>query len=369
MSKAGPSRIPLARPSIGDAERSAAQRVLSGTQLTGGPELSRFEGLLAQRSGREHAVAVSSGTAALELSLWALGISQGDEVLVSAFGFPAAANAIAARGAVPIPIDVRPDTWCIDSSKARQAVNSRTKAVVTIDQLGVVTSSEEIAALETDTGLPVLSDAACGLAGHDAHGRPAGSTGRVATFSFHPRKLITTGEGGAIVCDDPVLARSLRELRNHGQVGGGVFSRIGTNARLAELPSAIGCAQMARLEPMLAERRMLVAGYKERLQSLQQRGLLSWQEPEEGALPSWQSFSVLLHDAKTRPSLFEKLSALGIESGVATYSFPQLSTFASTSACPMASRLHAGGVSLPLYIGMRSVQLNRVCEGMESALR
>ncbi len=360
--------IPLARPSIGDAERSAVQRVLSGTMLTGGPELSRFEGLVAEHANRRFAIATSSGTSALELALWSLGVGRGDTVLVCAFGFPAAANAVAARGATPVAIDVDQQTWLMDFEAAAKAISSTTKAIVCIDQLGAVTSSVAIESLENSRGVPVISDAACGFGGSDDKGEPAGSAGRMATFSFHPRKLITTGEGGAIVCDDEALATQLRQLRNHGQAGGGRFASIGTNARLDECSAAIGCAQLARLVPMLAERRMLVAGYKERLASLRQSGRLSWQDLPEHSVHANQSFSVLLDEHCDRDTTVAALQERGIGCGAATYSFVEIGIHADAGRAPIAKALHERSLSLPLYIGMRSAELGRVCDALGEVL-
>lgn len=363
------SVIPLARPSIGDAERSAAQRVLSGTQLTGGAELVRFESMLAQESQRPHAIAVSSGTSALELALWAMDIGAGDKVLITAFGFPAAANLVAARGAIPVPVDVERSRWCVDFAHARKLVDSQTKALVTIDQLGAVTSSRQIAEFERDTGVAVLADAACGLGGIDEEGLPAGVAGYAATFSFHPRKVVTTGEGGAIVCSSPEMSESLKQIRNHGQAGGGRFARLGTNARLSEVSCAIGCAQLARLETMQAERRMLVAGYKERLADLISPGACTWQQLLGKEEHANQSFAVLLSDESKRDGLLSGLREQNIECGVATYSFTEIEIHESTNTCPVATGLHRGAVSLPLYLGMRSSELDRVCEAVEKLLR
>jgi len=361
--------IPLARPSIGDAERSAAQRVLSGTQLTQGPELARFETALATQAGRAHALATSSGTSALELAFWALDIGPGDTVLVTAFGFPAAANAIAARGATPIAVDVDERTWLMNFEAAAAAVRPSTKAIVTIDQLGAVTSSAKIEALQEAVGLPVVSDAACGLGGLDELERPAGCTGRMATYSFHPRKLVTTGEGGAIVCDDDSLASRLREIRNHGQLGGGKFASIGTNARLDECSAAIGSAQLARLDPMLAERRMLVDGYKERLASLEQAGRLQWQQLPPGAVHAYQSFSIVLDGSCDRAEVLASLQQQDIGCGVATYSFCELGIHSHAGHAPVAKTLHERAMSLPLYVGMRSPELNRVCDALKDGLQ
>lgn len=361
--------IPLARPSITDSERSAAQRVLSTSQLTGGPETARFEKLLAGHCGRKHALATSSGTSALELALRALSIGPGDTVLVTAFGFPAAANLIADRGATAVPVDVDKETWLMDFALARRAISEKIKAVVTIDQLGAVTRAADIRALEEETGKPVISDAACGFGGTDQDGLAAGSTGRLATFSFHPRKVITTGEGGAVVCDDEETAIRLRALRNHGQIGGGKFSEPGTNARLGELPSAIGSAQMARLQPMLIERRMLVEGYKQRLEVARARYSLSWQLLPDGAVHANQTFAVMLPEHTERDEVVAKMAAKGIQCGAATYSFAEIPIHKGCGEAPVAQALHHLALALPLYLGMRSGELDRVCDALAEALK
>jgi len=337
--------------------------------LTGGAELTRFEERLAQTAERAHAVATSSGTSALELALWALEVGPGDTVLVTAFGFPAAANAVAARGATPIAVDIDTESWLMDVAAAERALTSSTKAIVTIDQLGAVTSGAAIEALEASSGVPIVSDAACGIGGTDEKGRASGAAGRMATFSFHPRKVITTGEGGAIVCDDAELALQLRQLRNHGQAGGGRFASLGTNARLDELSSAIGLAQLARLEPMLTERRMLVEGYHERLQGLRKSSRLSWQVLPEGSQHANQSFSVLLHNKANRAEVIEALVEQGIGCGVATYSFAEIGTHEGCGNAPNAAVLHNQAISLPLYIGMRSAELDRVCDALAKAVQ
>ena len=241
---------------------------------------------------------------------------------------------------------------------------------MTIDQLGAVTRAADINALERECGLPVISDAACGLAGSDEDGQAAGHAGRMATFSFHPRKVITTGEGGAIVCDDEELAIRLRQLRNHGQRGGGRFASPGTNARLAELPCAIGCAQLARLESMQAERQMLVEGYKERLAALASDGLLSWQELPEGAVHANQSFAVCLNQSANREQVIASLrDEKRVECGVATYSFAEIEIHDGLLPAPNAKALHHRAIALPLYVGMRSTELSRVSDALEGVLR
>jgi dTDP-4-amino-4,6-dideoxygalactose transaminase len=368
-----PDPIPLARPSLGDPELAAAERVLRSGRLVMGPEVARFEQLLAPRCRRAHAVAVGSGTAALELAIAALGLGPGDQVLVPAFGFPAAANVLAARGAHPVPVDVDAATWNLDVDAARAALTPRCRALLSIDQLGLVAEAAPLAALALEADLPLIDDAACALGGADSAGVAGGGYGEVATLSFHPRKLITTGEGGAILCDDPELAAVLRQLRNHGQSAPGAFVRFGTNARLPELAGAVGAAQLARLDAMLAERRLLADGYRQRLAPLRAAGRLSWQEPPAGAMHSYQTFAVLLSAPADRDAVRARLAAAGIESGPATYAFHRLPSFRdrleiARVRAPVADALHDRALALPLYVGMRSGELDRVAAALSEAL-
>jgi perosamine synthetase len=364
--------IPLARPSIGETEMAAAERALRSGRLVLGPENRRFEEELAARCRRRHAVATASGTAALELALWALGVGEGDDVLVTAFGFPAAANAVRRAGARPVPVDVEDATWTMDMGGAQAALDrcGRARAIVTIDQLGLPTESAPLARLEAACGVPVIADAACGLGGADSTGAPAGGYGRVSILSFHPRKVITTGEGGALLCDDDGLAALLRELRNHGQEGPGSFRRVGTNARLSEVAAAIGCAQLARLDEMVAERRLLAEGYRRRLAPLARAGRISWQEPAPGAMHAYQTFAVRLAAGIDRDPVRRALADAAIECGPATFAFHRLLPHVAEQPPELAQAdaLHERGLALPLYVGMRSAELDAVADALGEAL-
>ncbi len=363
--------IPLARPALGDAEVAAAERALRSGRLVLGPEVERFEQTLAARTGRRHAVAVGSGTAALELALWVLGVGGGDEVLVPAFGFPAAANAVRARGATAVPVDVDPASWNLDPESLRAALGQRSRAIVSIDQFGLVAEAEPITELAAQNGLQLIDDAACALGATSARGVPGGGYGLVGTLSFHPRKLVTTGEGGAVLCDDDSLAAELRKVRNHGQAAPGRFERVGTNARLSELAAAVGSAQLERLDAVLAERRLLAEGYRRRLAPLAEAGRISWQESPAGAMHAYQTFATRLAPDLDRNAVRAALAAAAIESGPATYAFHRLPSYAGIGRpVPLAhsDALHERSLALPLYIGMRSAELDRVCETLTGAI-
>jgi perosamine synthetase len=371
-------RIPLARPAIGAGEHEAVAAVLESGRLVLGPENQRFEAALASAAARRHAICVSSGTTALELSLWALGGAAGgpgDEVLVPAGGFPAAAHAVLRMGARPVLVDIDAGDWTMDLGAARAVLTPRTRALISIDTLGVVAEAAPLEALCREAGIALIADAACSLGGADSQGRPGGGYGSLAIYSFHPRKVITTGEGGAVLCDDDGLAESVRALRHIGQTAPGRFARPGTNARLPEMAAAMGCVQMERLEAMLRERRLLCEGYRDRLAGLHRAGKLSWQEAQPGARPAHQTFAVLIADHARLPSRDQVrayLADAGIESQVAIYAQHRLDSVRpavpQAERFPVAEAVADRGLALPLYVGMRSAQLDRVCDTLAEVI-
>ncbi|HEX5659048.1 MAG TPA: aminotransferase class I/II-fold pyridoxal phosphate-dependent enzyme, partial [Polyangiales bacterium] len=199
--------IPLTVPALGSEEIAAAERVLRSGMLVQGREVQQFESELAQRTQRRHAIAVSSGTAALELALRALGVGPGDEVLVPALTWPSPGHAVLAVGASVGLVDVDPEEWNAHAFE----LGPRTRAVIAIDQFGNPARQRELASL----AVPLIVDAACSL-GSSYEGRPCGSFGAIATMSFHPRKVLTTGEGGACLTDDDALAERISVLANYG---------------------------------------------------------------------------------------------------------------------------------------------------------
>ncbi|MEM9493435.1 MAG: DegT/DnrJ/EryC1/StrS family aminotransferase, partial [Myxococcota bacterium] len=369
MAPSWESTIPLARPALGDDESRAADRVLRSGRLVLGPENVRFEEQLATLTGRAHAVCVTSGTTALELVLWALdlGPKRGrptPELLVPAAGFPAAANAALRMGAVPIPVDIDPHAWTMDTAAAAAAIGPATVALVSVDTFGLVAEAEPLRQLVADAGIALIDDAACSLGGRDSAGVPGGGYGVAGSLSFHPRKVITTGEGGAVVCDDSELAETLRQLRNQGQSfgpDGRRFARVGSNARLGEMAAAIGCVQLGRLDALLRERALLVAGYRERLGEQRAAGALTWQDGGETARSAHQTFAVQLAPDRDRDAVQRRLAEAGIESGPAVFALHWLDSFGqlpgmSDRRLPVAEALHRRGLALPLFPGMRSAE-------------
>jgi len=217
-----------------------------------GALVERFEHAVAALVGRRHAVAVSSGTSALQLALKALQIGPGDEVLCPALSWPSPAHAVRVAGAKARFVDVDQDEWNSSAEALRAARNGSTRAAIVIDQFGNPARAEEIrAALGA---LPIIEDAACALGSRFANG-PCGSLGKVSCLSFHPRKILTTGEGGMCLTDDDDIAEKLRMLRNHGQLRGEFVVAAG-NSRMTEIAAALGLAQLQRLDDIIVRRRV-----------------------------------------------------------------------------------------------------------------
>lgn len=247
-------RIRMASPITGPEELEAIGAVLASGILTNGPATRRFEELMAERHGTRHGVALANGTVALAGMYLAAGIGPGDEVIVPSLTFIATATAVLHVGATPVFADVEPDTLNLDPDDVVRRITPRTRAVVPVHYGGQPAAMDRFVELGATHGIDVLEDAAQAH-GAGFRGRPAGSWGRAAMFSFTPTKNITTGEGSVVTTDDDDLAASLRLLRNHGMSAQYHHTHLGYNWRLSELQSAMGCCQMERLDEILAAKR------------------------------------------------------------------------------------------------------------------
>jgi perosamine synthetase len=251
-------RIGLARPDVGQEEIEAVSRVLRGPILTNGPETVAFEQDFADLHGAEHGVAFANGTVALVALFAALGIGPGDEVIVPSLTFVSSATSIVYAGATPVFADVDPETFNLDPADVARRLRPRVKGILAVHYGGQPADLAELSALAADAGVVLLEDAA------EAHGaryrgRHVGTWGRAGMFSFTPTKNITTGEGGMVLTADGDLAGRLRLLRNHGQVSPYEHAVLGCNWRLSEMQAAMGRAQTAKLEAILARKQSLAA--------------------------------------------------------------------------------------------------------------
>lgn len=354
--------IRLTIPEIGEEEIRAVTAVLRSGYLVQGEHVQKFERLVAEYVGVRHAVAVSSGTAALHLALLALGIGPGDEVIVPDFTFPATANVVELVGATPVLVDIDLATFNMDVTQIRPAVTKRTKAILPVHLFGQPADMEPILRLAEEHGLLVIEDAACAL-GAEYRGRRSGAIGQVGCFSFHPRKAITTGEGGMVVTNDDAVAVRVRELRNHGMVtveGHNQFEHAGFNYRMTDFQGALGVAQMGRLDQIIARRTELAGLYHEALADVQ---AMTRPEAMEGVRHIWQSYVVLVREGVERDRLLHSLREQGIETTIGTYAVSVQPHYARTARyCPKSHQAYARSLCLPLHTQMSAVDVKTVAE-------
>jgi perosamine synthetase len=349
--EAGTDVVRLAKPAVGEEELAEIREVLESGTLTMGPKVAELETLLAVAAGTEHAVAVSSGTAALHLGVLALGIGPGDEVLVPAYTFPATANVVALVGATPVLADVDPVTMNMDAGDAARRVTPRTKAVLAVHLFGRPARLEEL------PELPVLEDAA-GALGASHGGRACGSLGELGCFSFHPRKIVTTGEGGAVTTDDDALAERIRSLRHHGWSGDDMPDGA-YNYRLSDVLCALGIPQLGRLEELLATRERIAAGYAERLAGLD----VVLPTADEGDRHGWQAYVIQLD---RRDEVMTALRAQGIECQIGTYGLHRLGAYRDQGRFPGADAAYERALALPLHGRLGADELDQVAEALDN---
>jgi perosamine synthetase len=355
--------IPLTIPALGAEELAACERVLISGMLVQGKEVQAFEAALAEATRRSHAVAVVNGTAALELALRALGLGPGDEVLCPALTWPSPAHAVRSVGATPVLVEVDPQEWNAGPREFASALGPRTKAAIVIEQFGNPARHDQIA--EQLPGLPLIVDAACSL-GSSYRGAACGSHGVIACTSFHPRKVLTTGEGGACLTDDSDLAQRLRVLRNHGQSTPGQFEQAAGNERMTELAGAIGRVQLGKLEKLCDARRDLVARFRAALPELTLQRV-----PEHGRA-NGQTLGVLVGAPQAGPSARDRALASfaerGVQAGKLSYALQELPQFAEERAAALAQGrslehtrdIAERGLCLPLFPGMSEEQMGKV---------
>jgi len=347
-------RIRLGRPDLGTAELAQVAEVLDSGMLTMGPKVAELEAQLAQACEVKHALAVSSGTAALHVAVLALGLEPGDEVLVPAYTFPATANVLALEGFRPVLVDVDPVTMNIDPAKVD--VGPRTKAILPVHLFG------RPARLEQLPDLPILEDAA-GALGARRGGRACGSLGLLGCLSFHPRKIVTTGEGGAVTTSDDDVAAAVAALRNHGwrSLVPADMPAPGFNYRLSDILAAVGIPQMQRLDELLAERTRIADGYSERLRDAP----VLLPSVDDGDVHGWQAYVVQVDD---RDRVLAELRAQGIEAQIGTYALHLLGAYAEQGDFPGASRVFERALALPFHTLLTEGELDRVAEALTALL-
>jgi len=376
-----PMSIPLTRPVLGEAEERAVLEVLRSGWLVQGPKVAELERVVAGLVGARHAVATSNCTTALHLALILHGIGAGDEVIVPSFTFIATANAVTYTGATPVFADIDPSTYNLDPDAVNAAITPRTKAIMPVHQIGLAADMDRLHAIARQHGTVLIEDAAPAL-GATYRGRPVGGLGNTACFSFHPRKAVTTGEGGMITTDDGALAERARLLRAHGMSVSDLarhqarrviieeYQDIGYNYRMSDVHAAIGIEQLKRLPSILAQRCELAERYTAAFSDLEgvQLPFSSGETPH-----TYQSYMIQLRAGagSTRERLMDELLAAGIPTrrGVmAIHREPVYRKRCGSVSLPVTETAAATTVLIPLYAGMTDGEQEYVIDHVRRAL-
>jgi perosamine synthetase len=374
--------IPIALPSLGTEEWEAVREPLESGWVTQGPQVAAFERTFAQLHDVRFALATTSCTTALHLALDGLGLGPGDEVIVPAFTWVATPNAAVYCGATPVFADVDPLTYNLDPADVAAKLTERTRVVVPVHLFGLCM---DVDALRTvlPPGVSVLEDAAC-AAGAQLGGRPAGGLGDVAAFSFHPRKSITTGEGGMVTTNDKDLAERMERRRNHGAAVSEevrhngpapyllpAFAEIGFNYRMTDVQAAIGLVQLGKLDRFIDERERWARWYDERLASLS--WLLTPPRPATGR-HGWQAYVTdVVEDEAPAPrnEMMARLLELGVSTRPGTHCAAGLDVYRRRrdpghDSCPVSERLERTTMALPLHNRMEPEDYEHVAEALLS---
>lgn len=356
--------IPISLPHTGEEEWLAAKEPIMSGWLTAGPKVREFEEIFAKRHGVKHAMAVTSATTALHLALVALNIKEGDEVIVPAFTWVSTANVVLYCGAKVVFVDVDRTTFNLDVNDLKKKISSKTKAIIPVHLFGLCVDMDAIK--EVAPNIPLVEDGAC-AAGAGYKGSAAGSLGTIGCFSFHPRKSITTGEGGMITTNDSKLAELISNLRNHGasiseeQRHHGAkpyilpeFNMLGYNYRMTDLQAAVGIVQLKKLDLFIDEREKWANYYHEQLKDI------TWlKTPVVHAdyKHGWQSYVVYIDESKSpisRNDIMEKMQQMGVSTRPGTHAPHMLKYYADKynikpDDFPGARDCNNYSMSIPLF--------------------
>lgn len=361
--------IPLIKPYFPEETKQSVADVLDSGHLTEGEVTREFEASIARCCGARHGIAVTSCTTGLELALRCLGIGPGDEVIVPDFTYPATASVVMIVGATAVLVDVSPKTMLIDYDAIENAVTKKTRAIIPVSLFGNPLDWGRLMRIKERYGLFIVEDAACGL-GSTYDGRSTGSLADISVFSHHPRKFITTGEGGTITTNSDAWAGSMRSYKHFGMDRQAdrdqcVFRRVGTNYKMSDLLAAVGLQQMVVIDDLLSERRRLADIYRHLFSGSVAVGL---PDITTGGMHSWQTFCVFVRD---RDRIMVALRGQGIEVQIGTYALHRQPAFTSGPVCRHAvafggsdwAYMHC--LALPLYRGMTMAEQQRVGDALK----
>jgi dTDP-4-amino-4,6-dideoxygalactose transaminase len=354
----------LTIPAIDDNELNAVKEVLDSGYLTMGPKTEAFERAVAEYTGAKYAIATTSATTALHLSLVALDIGKGDEVIVPSFTFPATVNVIIQQEATPVLADIDLETFNISAESLKEKVTSKTKAIMPVHLFGLSADMDPVMGIASENKLMIIEDAACAL-GSLYKGKHCGAIGTIGCFSFHPRKIITTGEGGMVITNNPEIAERARRLKQHGGMRtNNRFSFIepGFNYRMSDINAAIGISQMKKIDWIIEKRREMARRLTEGLSDIKEIILPS--EPS-WAYHTYQTYAIILNDRLDRDLFIQRLQHQGIEAVIGTYALHMeryiQGMFGYTDDdLPNSKKAFRQSVAIPLYPQMKGEEADRL---------
>ncbi|MCG8551789.1 MAG: DegT/DnrJ/EryC1/StrS family aminotransferase, partial [Desulfobacterales bacterium] len=358
---------------ITDETKQRVMDVLESGYLTEGPVTQEFEKCIAKFCGTSHCIAVTSCTTGLELALRALGIGDGDEVIVPDYTYPATAAVVNIVGATAVIVDIDPETMLIDYNALETAITEKTRAVIPVSLFGNPLNWDRLKAIQARHRLFIIEDAACAL-GSSYRDKQTGAWADITVFSHHPRKFITTGEGGTVTTDNSAWADWMKSYKHFGMGENESrstteFVRIGTNYKLSNVLAAIGLAQMGHMDTLLAERRRLAQRYHD-LFSGNTRVRLP--RITGNGNHSWQTFCVFVEE---RDRVMEALRETGIEAQIGTYSLHMHPAFVESPVCRIQGAMEGSqyacehALALPMYHGMAEIEQENVAQSLKETIK
>jgi perosamine synthetase len=368
--------IALGQPTVGAEELAAVAAVFETGWLSGaGPTCAKFEERFAEVAGAEHVLATNNCGAALHLALDVVGVKPGDEVIVGDYTFPATGHSVMWTGAKPVFADVRPDIWSVDPAAVEAAITPKTVGILAVDVFGQPADYDELRAIADKHGLFLIEDGACS-SGASYKGRPAGGLADVATFSFHGRKGITAGEGGALTTNNAEWAAKARKLHTYGiepalsregarELPVPSFDVAGYNYRMSDVMAGIMLAQLDRLPTLLANRARAAKGYQELLDGVD--GLTLPVELPDRVHP-WQSYVVTLDSDVDRGEVAIRLRERGVQCNFGTYASHVQPVYGQTTPCPVSADLFRRHLAIPMHANLTDDQVERVAKTLREVL-